>query len=166
MMDTKTVVIGALLAVIAAFFQAIPVLISEVFVILTVFSAAPIYIVSRLNPRAGVLSYFVASMIIMLISTHEGIFFLYTNGIIGVSLGVCSYYTKNKAFIWLISSFILTFTLSFMNYCIGIPVFGMKIPGVFIIQLSILFIFSAVYNIIYDYFSSFIFKLLKRIKLY
>ena len=163
MLNTKTLIIGSLLAVIAALFQSVPVLFSEIFVLVTVFSAIPIYIVSRINPKAGILSYFVASIIVMLISTHEGLFFLCTNGIIGVSLGICNYYTKRKINIWFISSIILTAALSVMNYGIGIPVFATKIPGGLLIQLSILFLFSAIYNIIYYYFSSFIFNFLNRL---
>ncbi|MCB2288524.1 hypothetical protein LGK97_01935 [Clostridium sp. CS001] len=166
MINTKTVVIGALFAVLAALFQALPVLFSEVFVFLTIFSAVPIYIVSRINPKAGVLSYFVASMLVMLLSIHEGLFFLCTNGIIGLSLGMCSYYTKIKPIIWFLSSLVLTITLSIMNYGIGIPVLGGKIPGAIIIQIAILFLISAIYNIFYYYFSNFIFNLLKKFKVY
>lgn len=162
MLNTKTVLIGALLAAIAAIFQLIPVLFSEIFVFLTIFSAVPIYIVSRINPKAGVLSYFVASMLVMLLSIHEGLFFLCTNGIIGISLGICSYYTKKKAVSWFLSSLLLTTALSIMNYVIGIPVFGIKIPGGMIIQLLIIFLFSMIYNIFYYYFSSSIFNLIKR----
>ena len=166
MINTKTLIIGSLFAVIAALFQLIPVLLSEVFVIFTIFSAVPIYIVSRINPKAGVLSYFVASMIVTLLSVHEGLFFLCTNGIVGISLGICSYYIKTRVTTWSLSSLVLTITLSIMNYGIGIPVFGSKIPGEIIIQIAILFLFSVIYNIFYYYFSSFIFNLLKRLKIY
>lgn len=166
MINTKTVVIGALFAVIAALFQLTPTLFSEIFVFFTIFSAVPIYIVSRINPKAGVLSYFVASVLIMTLSTHEGLFFLFTNGIVGVSLGICSYYTKIKVITWFLSSLVLTITLSIMNFVIGIPVFGTKIPGVMTIQIAILFLFSVIYNIFYYYFSSFIFNLLKRAKVF
>lgn len=166
MIDTKTIVIGGLFAIISALFQLIPTMLSEVFVFLTIFSAVPIYIVSRINPKAGVLSYFVASMTIMLLSVHEGLFFLFTNGIVGISLGICNHFTKMKSIILFLSSSVLTITLSLMNYGIGIPVFGSKIPGAMVIQILILFLFSIVYNIFYYYFSSFIFNLLKRLKIY
>lgn len=166
MIDTKTMAIGALFAVIAALFQLIPALFSEVFVILTVFSSVPIFIVSRINPKTGILSYFVSSMLIMFLSVHEGLFFLLSNGIVGVSLGVCSYYTRMKSVTWFLSSIMLTITLSIMNYGIGIPVFGSNIPGAIITQVAIIFLFSMVYNIFYYYFSSFVFSLLKRTKLF
>jgi len=165
MSNTKTIVIGALLAAIAALFQSMPILLSEAFVFLTIFSAVPIYIVSRINPKAGVLSYFVASMLVMLLSVHEGLFFLCTNGIVGISLGICSYYKKMKAITWVLSALVLTVTLSIMNYGIGIPVFGTNIPGVVIIQIAIIFLFSISYNIFYYYFSNYIFNKLKKFKI-
>lgn len=165
MFNTKTIVIGALLAAIAALFQSMPILLSEAFVFLTIFSAVPIYIVSRINPKTGVLSYFVASMLVMLLSAHEGLFFLCTNGIVGISLGICSYNKKMKAITWVLSALVLTVTLSIMNYGIGIPVFGTKIPGAMIIQIAIIFLFSIIYNIFYYYFSNYIFNNLKKFKI-
>lgn len=161
-MKTRTIVIGALFATIAALFQLTPVFFSEFFIFLTIFSAIPIYIISRINPKAGVLSYFVASMIVMTFSVHEGLFFLCTNGIVGLSLGICSNHIQNKFIIWILSSFTLTIALSIMNYGIGIPVFGGKIPGVMIVQIGIIFLVSTVYNIFYYYFTSFIFKTLQK----
>lgn len=158
MVNTKTLVIGALFAIMAALFQVLPVLLSEAFVLFTIFSAIPIYIVARISPKAGALSYLVAAMLIMTISTHEGLFFLCTNGAIGCSLGICSYYTNKKAIIWVCSSIALTMTLSIMNYGIGIPVFGTKIPGALYFQLVILFLFSFLYNVIYSYLGDFVFK--------
>ena len=146
MVNTKTLVIGALFAIMAALFQALPIIFSEVFVFLTIFSAIPIYVVARISPKAGVLSYVVAAMLLMIISTHEGLFFLCTNGIIGCSLGISRYYTNKKAIIWVCSSIALTMTLSIMNYGIGIPVFGTKIPGLLYFQLFILFLFYPKYN--------------------
>ena len=164
-MKTKTLVLGALLAVIASFFQLMPVLFSEVFIFGTIFSAVPIYIVSVINPKAGVLSYFVTAILVMLISTHEGLFFLLTNGVIGVSLGVFKYYTNRKTIIFIGSSMVLTITLSIMNYGVGIPILGTQIPGVIIIQLIILFLLSLVCNILYYYLSDYIFRTIKKCRI-
>lgn len=162
MMNTKTVSIGSLFAAISAIFQLTPIFLSEMLVFLTIFSALPIYIISRINPKAGILSYFAASMLVMLLSIHEALFFLCTNGIVGISLGICSHYTKLKAVTLFLSSGALTITLSIMNYGIGIPVFGNNIPGVMLIQIIIIFIFSLIYNTFYYYFSNSIFNHLKN----
>ncbi len=166
MENTKTLVIGALFAIMSALFQSLPVIFSEAFVLFTIFSAIPIYIVARISPKAGVLSYVVAAMLIMIISTHEGLFFLCTNGAIGCSLGISSFYTNKKAIIWAFSSIALTITLSIMNYGIGIPVFGAKLPGALYFQLFILFLFSVLYNVIYSYLGDFVFKRLMKYKVF
>ena len=157
-MKTKMIVIGSLFATIAALFQLTPIFFSELFIFITIFSAIPIYVVSRINYKAGILSYFVASMIVMTLSVHEGLFFLCTNGIVGLSLGICSNYTKRKIIIWFVSALMLTASLSIMNYGIGIPVFGAKIPGAMAVQIGIIFLVSMVYNIFYYYITSFVFK--------
>lgn len=136
-MTTKYIIIGSLFAALAVLFQLTPYFYSELFVVFTMFSAVPIYIVSRINPKVGMLSYSSAGIIVMILRVHEGLFFLCTNGIIGMSLGICSYYTKKKVLIWGCSSLILAMTLSIMNYVIGIPVLGVNIPGGLIIQIQI-----------------------------
>lgn len=161
-MKTKIIVVGSLFATIAALFQLTPVFFSEFFIFMTIFSAIPIYIVSRINYKAGILSYFVAAMIVMTLSVHEGLFFLCTNGIVGLSLGICSNYTEKKPIIWFTSALMLTIALSIMNYGIGIPVFGGKVPGAMVVQIGIIFLVSMVYNIFYYYITSFIFQKLQK----
>jgi hypothetical protein len=158
---TKIIVIGALMAAVAAMFQSLPVLLSEVFVLLTIISAIPIYIASRINPLSGILSYIVAFVLIFMVSTHEALFFMCTNGIVGLSLGLCRYYKLKKPIIILISSFTMTISLSIMNYGIGIPIFGTAIPGPLPVQVLILYVFSTSYNLIYLLASDAIYKKIK-----
>lgn len=162
MINTKIIVLGALCAALAAIFQLIPFFLTEILIFLTIFSSLPIYIVSRINPKVGVLTYIVASFIIMILSIHEGLFFLCTNGIIGISLGICQHYKTIKSITWLICSIVLTITLSIMNYGIGVPVFGSELPGTIIIQLGIIFLVSIFYNIFYYYFSTLNYNYLKK----
>ncbi len=162
-MNIKFITFGAILAAIAALFQLLPNFLSELFVFMTIFSTLPIYIISRINPKTGVLSYIVADFMVMLFSVHEGILFLFTNGIIGLSLGICSYYIKRNIIIWMICSIILTAALCIINYWIGIPVFGGDLPGKIVIQLASLLGFSFAYNIIFFYISGFIYNRLRML---
>jgi len=162
---TKNIVIGAFMATLAAIFQTLPVLFSEAVVILTILSAVPIYTASRIKPALGVLSYFVASVLVLFVSAHEALFFLCTNGIIGVMLVSCRYYKQKKPIILLISSLAMTISLSFMNYIIGIPVFGVALPGVIIVQIILILLFSFTYNFIYLLFADFLFKRIKKLLL-
>lgn len=161
-MKTKTIIVGASLAGLAALFQLIPVITSEAFVLLTVFSALPIYIIARIDAKAGSLAYLVAASIVTLFSLHEGLFFLCTNGVVGLSLGISNHYLRNKTTIYVIASFILAAALIIMNFIIGIPVFGVKLPISPFAQLIIMLAFSLVYSAIYYNFANFIFKILSR----
>ena len=154
------------MACIAALIQITPLFLSEAFVILTMFSAIPIYIICKINPKIGVVSTIVSFLIINLLSTHEALFFICSNGPIGTALGYCSYFTSNKKIIIFVSSVILSITISIMNFIIGIPVFGTPLPGTIITQILILLIFSLVYSLIYLYLCEFIFRKIKKFVLW
>ena len=161
-MKTKTIIVGAFLAGLAALFQLIPVITSEAFVLLTVLSALPIYIIARIDAKAGSMAYLVAAVIVTLFSLHEGLFFLCTNGVVGLSLGIFNHYLINKTTIYMIASFILAAALSIMNFVIGIPVFGIKLSISPYAQLLIMLAFSLVYSAIYYNFANFVYKILSR----
>jgi phage shock protein PspC (stress-responsive transcriptional regulator) len=156
--NSKFLAIGGLCVCLAVLFQIIPVIFSELFVLTTMLSALPIYIISRINPKLGIVALIGAGIIIMSISTHKGLFFLCTNGPVGISLGTADYYFNKKALISLLSGVILTLTLSFMNYIIGIPVLGTSLPGNFIIQLTIIFLFSILYCFTYLHLARYIYN--------
>lgn len=162
-MKVRYITLGAILSAFAALMQLIPFFFSEMFVIVTIFSALPIFIISRINPKAGIASYLVAGLLVMLLSVHEALLFYFTNGVIGVSIGITGYYIKNKLLLIMISSLILTAALCTVNYGIGIPVFGGTIPGNRLVQLGIVLGFSAIYITIYYFITSIIYGRLKKI---
>lgn len=162
MNSTKMVTTGGLLICLAVLFQIIPVIFSELLVLATMLSALPIYIISRISPRTGIIAFFAAALLILLINTHEGLFFLCTNGPLGLTLGITNHYTRKWTAIAGLSSIILTLTLCVMNYVIGIQVFGTKLPGLIFFQLGIMYCFSFIYCIIYLYISNFLFMMLNK----
>jgi hypothetical protein len=162
MTKTKILVTGAFLVGIAVAFQIMPVLFTEALVFLTMFSALPIYIVARLQPRLGFAGFIAAALVTMLFSVHEALFFLCTNGPVGLSLGITRYYTPKNRYVVLISGLILSISLCIMNYGIGIPVFGTQIPGSIPVQLTLLIVFSTFYSLIYCIFAEFVYKRLNR----
>ncbi|WP_315115105.1 hypothetical protein [uncultured Clostridium sp.] len=162
MVTTKRIIIGAFLICLSVIFQLTPVLFSEIFVFLTVLSGFPMYVISKISPKVGVMAYAISALVILCLSVHESIFFLCTNGIVGLSLGATSYYTNKKLPIVVIASITLTFTLSIINFIIGVPVFGVKIPFSIFIQLGIFFAFAIIYNSIYLRISKFLFKIINK----
>src|SRR5689334_8530576 len=113
----------------AVLFQITPVVFSEALVIMTILSAIPIYIICRLDPKLGLLGFVGAAFLIMLFSIHESMMFLFTNGVIGLSHGLCSYFIRKSLVIIIVTSLILTTTLTILNFIIGIPVFGFNLPN-------------------------------------
>ena len=149
MKKTKLLVLGSLMACMSALFQIVPVFLSEAFVIVTIFSAVPIFLISFIHPKTGFAVYLASFMLISFFSVHEALLFLFTNGPVGLSLGSCSHYTARKLIAISISSVILTCCLGILNYLIGIPVFGVALPGSIWIQFMIIIAFSFIFNFIF-----------------
>ena len=148
-MKTKYLVLGSLLAVISSIFQCIPALFSEVFIFLTIFSAIPIYYMARKQPNIGILTYLIAFILITIISPHENIMFLFTNGVVGLSLGFFTYYIDEKVLVSLLSGFILSISICILNFIIGINVIGFTINFA-IIPLICIFLFSFIYCLVFN----------------
>jgi hypothetical protein len=163
LIDVKYITLGGLLIVIAVLFQLTPVFLTELFVPITMLSALPIYLITRLNPKYGAVALIATALVTSLVSVHEGMFFLFTNGPVGFSLGICSHYIKNLTAITLIASIILTISLSAMTFIIGIPVFGARISSSFVFELAIIFTFSNVYSFLYLKLSNYMFRYLIRL---
>lgn len=162
MNNTKLLTYGGMMACMAALFQSLPIFLSEAFVILTLFSALPVYIACRISPKAGLVSLMAAFLLINLISTHEALFFICTNGPVGASLGCLDYYFKNKILIFSLASSILCLTLCVMNFVIGIPVFGTALPGPLFLQIILLLSFSFIYSLAYRSLCRFIYKYVNK----
>lgn len=162
MYKTRLLVLGALMACISALFQLAPAFLSEAFIMLTIFSAIPIYLVSRMNPKIGIITGIITFILIGFFSMHEALFFIFTNGTVGVSLGCFTHFTSKKAVFLPLSALVSTAALSMLNYVIGIPIFGVPIPGTFIVQILILLAFALVYCLIFTLFCEYVYRKLGR----
>ena len=112
MSQVKLIVLGSLFTSLAVIFQLVPVFFSEAFILVTILGAFPIYLTAKLDPKTGVIAYITAAILITFFSSHEGLFFMCTNGIVGLSLGISHYYTNKKIIIISISAISLTFALA------------------------------------------------------
>lgn len=162
MSRTKLIVLGAFFTSLAVVFQLIPVLFSEAFVLMTMLSALPIYIIAKMDPKIGVAGYIAAAILISLFSVHEGLFFLCTNGVVGLALGGTHHYTNKKIIILSVSTALLTLALSLMTFIIGIPAFGFVINTSIFMHICLLLLFSLVYSIFYFYIAIAIVKIINR----
>lgn len=149
MKNTNILVFGSLMACIASLFQILPVFLTEAFILMTVFSAVPIYIITRMSLKVGFLTFVASFLLVSFFSVHEALIFIFTNGSVGLSLGCTSYYTKRKFIIVLISAALLTWSLCILNFFIGIPVFGTDLPGTVSFQMFTILVFSIIYNFLF-----------------
>lgn len=161
-MSIRNITQGGLLICLSVLLQLLPAAFGEIFIIATILSAVPIYIMSRSNPKAGFTAYIITGVLIYTFNSHEGMFFLFTNGLVGFSIGAFSYITKSKIIISILSGVILTFSLAIVNFLIGIPVLGVNFPGSILIQIPVLMAFSIVYCFMYSLFADFTYNYLNR----
>lgn len=159
-MKTKYLVLGGLLAIISVIFQCIPTFLSEAFIFLTVFSTVPIYIISKKQPIIGILSYIIAFILISFISSHENIMFIFTNGLVGISLGISDYYTSRILFICSISAILLTTSIFIVNFVIGINLLGFSINTSYL-SILLIFLASFIYSFVFLYVCRFFYKRIK-----
>jgi len=148
--NLNVLVLGGLMTCLSAIFQILPVFLSEAAVIITVFSSVPIYIIAGINPKVGFLTVAASFFLVSFFSLHEAGLFLFTNAPVGFSLGYFNYHTRRKSLIILKLSIILTFSLCIFNFLIGIPVFGIPVPGdTMSLQISFILVFSIIYNCLF-----------------
>jgi hypothetical protein len=165
MIKTRLLVLGGICAGLTVLFQTIPVFLSEIFVIATIFSVLPVYIMARLNPVYGISTFITAAFIIFAISPHEGIFFLLTNGIIGLALGICRHYTNYSLLQIAVSSLSLATALIISSMALGINAFGFEITDTIGLEALVLTVFSFIYCTLYMKFANFIYTILKKSRL-
>ena len=161
-MKTNDITTGGILAGAAALFQVVPIFLSEIFVFVTMLSALPIYFAAKKNERMGCVAYFCTILLVGIFSTHEAMFFAFSNGVIGLSLGLASHRTSKKSVIVSFGALALTCSLCIINFLLGIPVFGTQVPGSITYQIIFIFIFCLIYNIFFFFSADYLFKFLIR----
>ena len=151
MTSTKQLALAGIFTGLAVLFQVIPCFFSELFIPVTIISTLPIYLISRIKPQIGMASYMAAALLISLISIHEGVFFLCTNGLLGFTLGMSLSKTKKKYVAICIASSALTLSLVFITFILGISVFGFKTLTGILPQMFVLLLFSSIYTALLAY---------------
>jgi riboflavin transporter FmnP len=134
MKNLKLLTLGGLFSAFAAVLQLFPVFLTEAFIWISMLSAIPVYLIARKNPGMGVCCFITAAVITFMMSIHQFIFFVCTSGLVGLTLGILRFRFKNITCIVLLSSLFLTIAICFINYVIGIPVFGFALQGNMIMQ--------------------------------
>ena len=135
MYGKRILILCILLTLSAAALQAAPRIFGAVFAFAVLLSGLPVYIAARLGYARGIAVYLSAAVLLGLINTGEAFFFICTNGMIGLSLGIA----MSPAF----SALLDTAVLFTVNYLVGISIFSS--PAFNAPVLEALFLFPPMY---------------------
>ena len=162
-MTSKKIAYGAILTTIAIILELTAAFSGEVLVIITVFTALPVYLSCRIDKVIGVAGYFAVLILLLIFSPHQGIFFAFLNGLLGLVLGITGGSFNNKIISVIFSAMALAGGVFALIYIFGIAVFGMALPENILIRVWIVLVFCIIYTTLYQLLAGFIFERLKTI---
>ncbi len=116
----------------------------EVLVVLTVVSSLPLYLIGRENTLLAVISYICVGLMLFQINPHQCLFFVATNGLLGLALGICDKKTKHGTVCILISG------LALFGGCVALAfVLGLLIHWwILALLLPFSFLYASIYRLL------------------
>ncbi|RFB14811.1 hypothetical protein DZB84_15365 [Bacillus sp. HNG] len=157
---TTRIVVGAILGSLAVIFQSAGIF-TGIGYVLSMMSTGPLVLASLMSIRIGVMTYFVTIFLLALLQPSELLVFIFTTGLLGLSLGIGLKYVKKSLFIILFAGLCLTLGISFLLYVVKFPILGPSVTSHFnsIVILGT-FSFSLLYSWIWKKVSISAFKVL------
>lgn len=160
--SAKTVSLGGILTAFAVLFQAAPVFLPGMGLILSPLATLPIALATIRSSHLGIIAFLSSAFILLLINPQEAIIFIMTTGLLGLSLGI----NHNKKIISsiLVSATILLVGIILLKYIAGLAVFGGLTPNApYIIEVSIFGLFTLFYSGIWVFIIKFITRFMKKV---
>ena len=159
---TNKLVGGALLGSLAVIFQSAGIFTGLGF-ILSMMSTGPLVLASLLSLRIGVMTYIITVCLLTIFQPSEVLVFLFTTGLLGLSLGIGLKYFKRSLFVILFAAFCLTLGISLLLYGLHFPILGPSITSDFNSMVILgTFAFSLLYSWIWQKLSIIALKLLSK----
>lgn len=149
MLNIRTLVFYLILAVSAVLLQIIPRTLGHVLDFTVILAGFPIYSAARLSLLYGVVLYLAAASLSASMNMGEAVFFICTNGIIGLSLGIIKDRIRSISLVPVPSAMIVIVMLLIVNYLLGISIFGYSALKAPILQVLTLFLPIYIYCFIY-----------------
>jgi len=162
---TMRLVVGGLLGSAAVIFQSAGVFTGIGF-ILSMMSTGPLVLASLVSLKIGVMTYFVSAFLLVMLQPSELLVFLFTTGLLGLSLGIGLKYLKKSVLTVAFAALNLTLGISLLLYVIKFPILGPSVSLRFdsVVLLGI-FAFCLLYSWIWMKVSISAFKVLQKIVL-
>jgi hypothetical protein len=161
-LNKRVSVFCIILIVLITVFQSAPRILGESFALAVYLCGLPVYIATRFNCIYGTAVYLAAAAILLYLNTGEALFFICTNGFIGLSLGILKYHFKSNYIIPAFSALLVNIVLFIVNYFFKINIFSNFTYKTPVTQALALFPFLYIYCLVYLRLSMFANKLLRQ----
>lgn len=143
---TMRIVVGALLGSIAVIFQSAGIF-TGIGYILSMMSTGPLVLASLLSLRIGVMTYFVTVFLLAMLQPSELLVFIFTTGLLGLSLGIGLKYLKRSILIIPFAALCLTLGISILLYGFKFSILGPLVTSHFSSKVILgTFAFSLLYS--------------------
>lgn len=160
---TMRLIAGALLGSIAVILQSAGVFTGIGF-LFSMMSTGPLVLASLLSVRIGLMTYSITAVLLMLVQPSELLVFLFTTGLLGVSLGVGLKYFQRTVWIISFAALCLTLGISLLLYVFQFPILGPSISSQFSIPVILgTFAFALLYSWMWKVISMSMIKSLTKI---
>lgn len=160
---SRLLVFAALMAVSAALLQSMGAF-SGIGFLISPLATAPIFLITVMSKRFGLLAYLVAIFILLVIRPDELFVFPFTTGLLGVSLGITLSLARNFFVLVFANGLTLSIGIYFILYILKFPVLGPSGAQTFDgIVVGLIFLFAVVYSAVWLVLSRFLLKKLSSL---
>ena len=160
----KRLVLGSLLACMAAILQVAGGLLPGIGYFISPFATLPILLGAILSLQMGGMSYFLTILLLFILFPSELAIFPFTTGLLGIGIGAAFSFFKKRISIILIGAILLTIGIMSLLYVFRFPVLGPAVTDSFSFLIAgSIFLFSILYSWLWVEMALFFFKKLKRI---
>lgn len=149
MFNKRVLILCIALTLVAAILPALPYLFGTVFAFAVLLNGLPVYIAVRLSYPLGILVYFSTAALLAFHNFSEALFFICTNGIIGLSLGITIDRFRSIYPAPVFSALLDIAILFIVNYRFGISIFSPSAINSPILQVLMLFLPMYLYCFLY-----------------
>ncbi|NKX61629.1 hypothetical protein [Bacillus cereus] len=140
-------VITALLSTLAAMFQSAGGLMPGIGYLISFLATLPIFLVTSLSIRQGILSYILTILLLFIIQPSELIIFPFTTGLLGIAIGVSFFQLNKRILVVSFSSICLLAWIMVILYVFRFPVLGPTVNTIIDAKvIAIIFILSFFYS--------------------
>ncbi|MEG1820325.1 MAG: hypothetical protein RR069_04965 [Oscillospiraceae bacterium] len=120
-MASVKMVFSSLLIAIVIIIETVVIYSGESLVAITILSTIPLYFICRIDLLYGWLSFLSVGILLLIISPHQMMFFVCTNGLVGTTLGI----SKVKSSSFVVQSIACSIAL-YCGLCVVVSVLGIE----------------------------------------